>query len=49
MAPSVHQVVRRRAVVNIEGKTWNHPVVIGDILLVRNGQAMAAFRLPAAR
>jgi hypothetical protein len=33
----------------IEGKTWNHPLLVDDLLLVRNGQEMVAFRLPLAR
>ncbi len=32
----------------IEGKSWAHPVVVGDLLLVRNAQEMAAFRLAEA-
>ena len=45
--PDGHRELARRPA--IEGKTWNHPVLVDDVLLVRNGEEMAAFRLSRAR
>jgi outer membrane protein assembly factor BamB len=44
-APDQFKEIARFAA--IEGKTWNHPVLIRDMLYVRNGEEMAAFRLLA--
>jgi hypothetical protein len=41
-ADEFREIARFKA---IDGKTWNHPVLVGDTLLVRNGEEMAAFRL----
>ena len=32
----------------IEGRTWNHPVLIADRLYVRNSQEAACYRVPLA-
>ena len=32
----------------LDGKTWKNQVLVGDVLLVRNGQEMAAFRVSLA-
>jgi outer membrane protein assembly factor BamB len=45
-ADTFSEVARFKA---IEGKTWNHPVLVGDVVLVRNGEEMAAFRLARVR
>ncbi|HEV7401884.1 MAG TPA: PQQ-binding-like beta-propeller repeat protein, partial [Chthoniobacteraceae bacterium] len=32
----------------LDGKTWNHPVLVGDRLYVRNSQEAACYQLPLA-
>jgi hypothetical protein len=32
----------------IDGKTWNHPVLVDGVLYVRNAEQMAAVKLPDA-
>jgi len=33
---------------SIEGKTWNHPALVGQRLFVRNGEEIACYELPTA-
>jgi outer membrane protein assembly factor BamB len=30
----------------IEGKTWNHPIIVDGVVYLRNAEEMAAYRLP---
>jgi outer membrane protein assembly factor BamB len=32
----------------LNGKTWNHPVIVRDLLLLRNGEEMVVYKLPLA-
>lgn len=44
--PNAHQELASFDV--LEGKTWNHPVVVGSRLYVRNSEQAAAYDLPLA-
>lgn len=45
--PEEHQELAKFQAV--EGKTWNHPVVIGDRLYVRSANEAACYRLPMSK
>jgi outer membrane protein assembly factor BamB len=42
-AAGYEEVARMQA---IEGKTWNHPIVVDGVVYLRNAEEMAAYRLP---
>ncbi len=45
--PQSHrELVRFKA---LEGKTWNHPVIVGDRLYLRNSKEAACFQLPVEK
>lgn len=44
-SPAGHEELGR--IPGVPGKTWNHPVIVGRRLLVRNGSEMACYQLPS--
>lgn len=45
-SPEAHTELARFQI--LEGKTWNHPVVVGDRLYVRNDREAACYQIPLA-
>ena len=45
--PTEHTVLGKFAA--LKGKTWNHPVIAGGKLFVRNGEEMACFEMRAEK
>jgi outer membrane protein assembly factor BamB len=43
-AERFEEVARMQA---LDGKTWNHPIVVGGVVYMRNAEEAAAYRLPA--
>ena len=44
--PTRHEELSRMSV--LEGKTWNHPVIVRERLYVRNSEQAACFQLPVS-
>jgi outer membrane protein assembly factor BamB len=47
--PDKHTVLGKFTALKLEGKTWNHPVIAGGKLFVRNGEEMACFEMRPAK
>ena len=45
--PTAHTVLGKFPA--LKGKTWNHPVIAGGKLFVRNGEEMACFEMRAEK
>jgi outer membrane protein assembly factor BamB len=45
--PDTHEELARYQV--LEGRTWNHPVLVGNRLYVRNGEEAACYEMPLAK
>jgi len=45
--PTTHKELTRFQA--LQGKTWNHPVVTGERVYLRNAQEMACYTMPAAK
>jgi len=43
-SPAGHREITRFAA--LSGRTWNHPVLAGNLLLVRNDREAACYELP---
>ncbi|QDT66158.1 outer membrane protein assembly factor BamB family protein [Calycomorphotria hydatis] len=42
--PTAHEEIAKVQV--LEGKTWNHPILVGDRIYLRNAEEAACYRLP---
>jgi len=45
--PNAHEELANVPLLN--GKTWNHPAIVGDRLFVRNAEEAACYRLPVVK